>query len=282
MLSTDMLAITCGLSSAVAWGAGDFSGGFATKKGNLMGVVLFSQLLGGLLLLVTGVLYSQTDPTPSVMVWGGLAGICGVLGLLALYRGLASGRMGIVAPLSAVVTAILPLILALILEGLPKISQMVGFGLAIGAVWLISSTGSRGRIQREELTLSILAGLGFSLFFICIDRVSNEAIIWPLVACRAASVSMLTVVVLLTKGRIRLPARNQILFVIMAGIFDIVGNAFFALASHLGRLDLSVILASLYPASTIMLAWIFLKERLHHQQWVGVATAICALILIAA
>jgi uncharacterized membrane protein len=282
MLSTEMLAVTCGLSSALTWGAGDFSGGIATRRGNLMGVILFSQLLGGLLLAVMGAFYSQATPSVAMFAWGGFAGCSGALGLIALYAGLARGRMGIVAPLSAVVTALIPLVWSLFLEGLPKTTQMIGFGLALGAVWLISSTAGHDRIRKEELTLPVLAGLGFSLFFVSIDRVADAAIVWPLLACRIASVSMLTIMVLVTRGHISLPAKNQWLFVVIAGVFDIAGNTFFALASSLGRLDLAAILSSLYPASTVMLAWIFLRERLHRRQWVGVATAVCALVLIAA
>jgi len=279
MISTETLAITFGLGSAVAWGAGDFSGGYASRKGNLLGVILISQFLGGALLATMAMLFSETIPPSTHLFYGFLAGIFGNLGLVALYKGLAQGRMGIVAPLSAVLTALVPIGYSALYEGLPTITQLLGFGFFMIAVWLLSSSGAGIRMSLSEFLLSLVAGLGFGFFFIFIDRANDLSIFWPLVGARFASVSILLLIILIG-GKSAKPLPGQLIFIGITGVLEAAGNAFFSIASHLGRLDISAVLGSLYPAATVMLAWFFLKERLDMKQWVGVAGAFVALILI--
>jgi len=279
LISSETIAVFCGLGSAAAWGAGDFSGGFASRKGNLLGVVLLSQLLGGLILAVMALVFSETIPPSEHLFYGILAGIFGNFGLIALYKGLAQGRMGIVAPLSAVLTALIPIGYTAFFKGLPTTTQLLGFLCFIVAVWLLSSVGAGFRMTLNELFLSISAGLGFGFFFIFIDRANDLSIFWPLVGARIASVSPLFLIILMS-GKSAKPLPGQWIFIVITGILDAAGNALFSMAAHLGRLDVSAVLGSLYPASTVMLAWFFLKERLHQKQWIGVATAFAALILI--
>jgi len=279
LISSETIAVFCGLGSAAAWGAGDFSGGFASRKGNLLGVVLLSQLLGGLILAIMALVFSETIPPFEHLFYGIIAGIFGNFGLIALYKGLAQGRMGIVAPLSAVLTALIPIGYTAFFEGLPTITQLLGFLFFIVAVWLLSSVGAGFRMTLKELFLSIAAGLGFGLFFIFIDRANDLSIFWPLVGARVASVSFLFIIILMS-GKSAQPLTGQWIFIVITGILDAAGNAFFSMAAHLGRLDVSAVLGSLCPAATVLLAWFFLKERLHQKQWIGVATAFAALILI--
>lgn len=280
MISSEVLAIAYGLSSAVIWGAGDFSGGFATKRNNVYSVIIVSQLVGGALLVVLALFLAEKIPSLNNLLWGGLAGISGAFGLVALYSSLACGRMGIVAPVSAVIAAALPVIVALFHEGIPEPSQLVGFGIAIISVWLLSRSNNNAKIQMRELFLPVMAGLGFGLFFILIDRVSEDAILWPLVVARIASISLLSIVITVRQQR-EMPTRNQLPIIALVGIFDTGGNTFFALATQVGRLDISAVLASLYPAATVLLAWLILKERLMYQQWIGVIAALGAIILVA-
>jgi drug/metabolite transporter (DMT)-like permease len=213
------------------------------------------------------------------LLLAGTAGVVGVIGLVALYSGFASGRIGVVAPIAAVVAAIMPIAAGLLTEGLPSTSQLAGFGLGLVAVWLISSSGDGGSLRPRELGLATIAGLGFGLFFILIDRVSESAILWPLVAARAASVCFL-VVFATARRQLERPARNQLPIIAMAGLFDAGGNAFFLLSTRLGRLDVAAVLSSLYPAMTVLLAWIILQERLTSRQWLGVVAALAALVFI--
>ncbi len=280
MINTEVLAITYGLGSAIAWGAGDFSGGVASKNNKVMTVILYSQIIGLVSLVSAQLFFAEKAPAPAHLVWGGLAGLCGAVGMVALYRGLAMGRMGVVAPVSAVVTAIIPVIVAFFTEGLPKTTQLYGFLGALAAVWLFSSGQGRIKLIKTELGLSLLAGIGFSLFFVCIDRVSSEAILWPLLAARVVSITF-TTVFLAARGQLSVPPRAHLPAMAMAGLLDAAGNIFFALASQLGRLDVSAILASMYPASTVLLARCFLKESLSIQQRFGLLAACGALALIA-
>ncbi len=279
-MSPESLAFAYGLSSAVSWGAGDFTGGFASKRNHVFSVILISQLIGAGFLILMALGFGEQPPGFPRFFLGGLAGLCGVLGLLALYTGLSKGRMGIVAPLSAVVTAILPVIVAFLTEGLPTTSQIVGFGLALIAIWFLSYSFSGEKISPDELYLPLLAGLGFGLFFVFIDRASVDAVFWPLVGARVGSVGLMSLMTLLG-NKPWIPSRNAVPFVALAGVLDALGNAFFALATQVGRLDISAVLASFYPAATVLLAWFILKERLQWPQWVGVTIALFSLALIA-
>jgi drug/metabolite transporter (DMT)-like permease len=279
-MSPETLAFTYGLSSAVAWGAGDFTGGFATKQNNVFSVILVSQFVGGVFLVLLALCFGEPVPEFPRFLLGGVAGFCGVLGLVALYTGLAKGRMGIVAPLSAVVTAVLPVIVALLTEGLPTTMQLAGFGMALVAIWFLSYSFSGPAVRPGELYFPVLAGLGFGLFFIFIDRAIGESVLWPLVGARIVSVGLMSLVILIKRQSLS-STKGQMGFMVLAGIFDASGNAFFAIATKLGRLDISAVLSSFYPAGTILLAWLILKERLQWSQWVGVVIALVSLGLIA-
>ncbi len=280
MLSTDFLAVTYGLGSAIIWGAADFSGGFASRRGNILSIVFFSQLIGLCFLLFLSIFFPEPEIGVRYMACGSLAGVGGVLGIIALYTALADGRMSIVAPLSAIVTALVPICFSFITEGFPKMTQLVGMGVAIASVWILSWQKAESGVSKRELYLSIFAGLGFGLFFICVDQASEGGIIRPLIAAKFTSVFLFTMI-LIKKRLVPAPKPSQFLYIFLAGMLDSIGNALFALASSLGRLDISAVLSSLYPASTVLLAWLVLKERLHGRQWIGVFTAGSALLLIA-
>jgi len=282
MISSETLAVTYGLGSAMAWGAGDFSGGFASRKGNMMAVILLSQLIGGMMLTTIAVTCSEAIPAMEQLCYGALAGVCGSLGLTVFYKGLVLGRMGIVAPLSAVLTALVPMGYAAFFQALPSMGQLLGLFLVLVAVWMLSSsTNNNLKMTRLELVVSLAAGLGFGFFFVFIDQANDHAIFWPLVAARLASVSTLICITLLGKKRAT-PLRGQWIFIILCGLLDACGNALFSMSSNLGRLDIAAVLGSLYPIATVALAWFFLSERLDRQQWAGVALAFVALFFITA
>ena len=282
MIGPETMAIAYGLSSAIAWGSGDFSAGFASRKSSVVSVVLFSQLIGAVFLFLLAMIFSAALPPLRDMLFGGLAGFFGVLGLMALYEGLSRGRMGIVAPLSAIVTALVPIGFSFFNEGLPRPSQILGLGLALSSVWLLSFTKSEEKKHRfTEFTLPLLSGLGFGLFFILIDTASHTSILWPLVGTRCVSLIMMSIL-FISSSSARVPQKAQLSFIALAGICDVLGNMFFALATNMGRLDISAMLSSLFPAATVTLAWLFLKEKLNRHQWCGVVVALAALFLISA
>lgn len=278
-MRAELAVILLGLVSAASWGAADFSGGVATKRTNVYSVIIFSQLIGAVFLIGLAVLLSAHIPAPDDIKLGSIAGISGAIGLIFLYRGLAGGSMAVVAPIAALVTAIIPVFFGIINEGLPSVIQLLGFILALTGVWLISQTGSRSKINVREITYPLIAGFFFGLFFILIDQLSGNAILWPLAAARIASVIVMIVIALTMRVR-ELPAVSQLPIIALAGLLDVGGNVFFALATTFGRLDIAAVLASLYPASTVLLAYTILKERLTIWQWFGISFALIAVVLI--
>lgn len=214
------------------------------------------------------------------ILWGSLAGISGGIGLLALYHSLSVSRMGVVAPVAAVSNAIVPVTFGMLLEGFPAASQMLGFMFAFTGVWLITKEEDGTTFYLGNLKLPLLAGMGFGLFMIFIDHIEGDAIFWPLVGARIASLTMFAAASLWTRRR-EIPETRHLPLIVLAGVFDTGGNVSYALAAHAGRLDVAAILTSMYPAATVLLAWIFLKERLSRSQWLGVFAVLIAVVLIA-
>lgn len=151
--------------------------------------------------------------------------------------------------------------------------------MALAAVWLLSGAAGDTGVHRAELGYAFLAGSGFAFFFILIDQANETAIFWPLTAARIASVTCLAIYIAIRRIWQR-PTRDQLPLIVLSGLLDALGNGFFALSARFGRLDFAAVLASLYPASTVLLARIVLHERLNLAQWLGVVTALLALILI--
>ena len=280
MFSGELAAVVFGLASALTWGAGDFSGGVASKRAPVFGVLAIGHGVGLVLLIVLALVWGEAIPPAADLAWGLAAGLAGAVGVAALYRALAVGQMGIVAPLSAVLTAALPALFGVLTQGLPGARTLAGFGMALLAIWLIAGTGGAGG-ARDGLGLALLAGCGFGLFFILVHRAGASAVFWPLVAARAGSFGLVLPLALGKRpflgGDLRL-----LVPILLSGALDVAGNAFFVLAGQAGRLDVAAILAALYPASTVLLARYLLGERMSPVQQAGLAFTGCAALLIAA
>ncbi|MDQ3707553.1 MAG: DMT family transporter [Chloroflexota bacterium] len=277
----EVLAVVYGLASALTWGAGDFSGGLATRRANPYIVVAISQGLGLLLLLALALLVGEPLPPQIDLMWGALAGLAGGIAVLLLYRALAVGQMGIAAPITAVLAAVGPVIFSAFTEGAPSELQLAGFVIAVLGVWLLSRpSGPLGK--PEGIGLAVLSGLAIGAFLILLQQAGTTALFWPLVAARAASLLMMTALVLLNHRAGEFPRRRTFPLVLLTGAMDAAGNAFFVLAAQVGRLDVATVISSLYPASTILLAAVILKERVTRLQVVGIIAALAAIALIAA
>ena len=274
------IASLLSLGAAISWGAGDFSGGLASKKSNVYGVVLGAHTVGLIFTAAVALLWGDPWPGAHAIYWGLGAGISGGIGLVSLYRSLAIGTMGINAPVASVVTGILPVAFTFLTLGLPSRLQLAGFGLALLSIWLISMpSGSIGR--PKGLGLAILAGFGFSGFLVCIKMAGEVAKFWPLVGARVGSLALM--VLFITIGRVRWKPRRSTWSALLAcGVFDSVGNFLFVYAATRGRLDIAAVLSSLYPASTLVLARVILKERIARFQAVGIALALASVAMIAA
>jgi drug/metabolite transporter (DMT)-like permease len=277
--------IVFGLAASLCWGSGDFSGGLASRRINATTVVIAGYTVGFVLLLALALIWREPFPAPMDLLWGGLAGVIGALGLIAFYTALASGKMGIAAPVSAVLTAMLPVLFSALTVGLPGPLRLGGFVLALLAIVLISRPERAASGRPQWIGLAVLAGLGFGCFFILISRVSLGATFWPLAIARLTSVVSLLVVMLLRRQQKQHPlsgVRRVALLVLLAGTLDALGNAFFVLAAHSGRLDVAAILSSLYPAATVLLAAVVLRERVTRIQAVGILLVLLAIPLISA
>jgi drug/metabolite transporter (DMT)-like permease len=266
------------LTAAACWGAGDFSGGLAARRSDPFRSVLYIYGIGLVaLLIVVGV---RKEPLPAApdMLWGALAGLFGMVGILFLFRAFAMGRMGIVAPVSGVLATAMPVLFNAITEGLPGLPQLLGFVVALVGIWLLSRPERLGG-RPAGLGLAVMAGLGFGGFFIALDQVSNNATFWPLVAGRAACCTVLLLFALVTRRSLSVEAAPWGFF-LPAGLLDVGGNLFFLLAIQNGRLDAAAVLGSLYPAITALLARLTLKESITRMQAIGVSAAILAIVLI--
>jgi drug/metabolite transporter (DMT)-like permease len=274
----ELSTVAFALAASITWGAGDFSGGFATRRAQVLSVVVGAYTVGFLMLIALALIWSEPFPVTLDLIWGSVAGLAGAVGLVAFYQGLAVGRMGIVAPLAAMLSAATPVLFGAFVEGLPGPLQLIGFVLAFIAVGLISGLGVvKGR--PEGLGLALIAGLGFGSFFILISRVSHGSVFWPLAAARLSSLLFLLAVVLIRHQKV-LAEKTVWPVVLLAGGLDTAGNVFFVLATHVGRLDVAAILSSLYPAVTVLLATIILKERVTRLQALGILVAVVAIPLI--
>ncbi len=268
------------LLASAAWGAADFSGGLATRRSQVFGVVVSTQGLGLVLLVVLALLWREPMPPVADLLTGAAAGLTGVVGLAALYMALAAGQMGLAAPLIAVLAGVIPVVYGIFQEGWPDAFQIAGFGIALAGVWLISRSGGASGGRLGGLGLALIAGIGFGGFFILIDSVRSDAVFWPLVAARMASTPLMAGIALLRRQSL-LSVRAILPVILAAGVLDALGNTFFVLATDAGRLDIATVLSSLYPVSTVILARVVLKEQLTRSQTVGVLLSILAIVLIA-
>ena len=269
---------TLGLVAGGAWGAGDFTGGLAARRANVFGVVVVGYTFGLLVMISIVALKQESIPPRSSLLWAICAGLIGGVALAAFYAGLAAGKMGVVAPVAAVLTAAAPVVFAWFHEGLPHRYQIAGFALALIALWLVSRPEQSG--PPEGFGLAIFSGLGFGAYLILIHMAGKEAVYWPLATSRAASVVSLLAGSLAFR-KFRLPARPQVPLCAAAGILDAFGLACFLLAARSGRFDVAAVLSSLYPAVTALLASVLLKEHMSTWQRWGMIAALVSVVLIA-
>jgi drug/metabolite transporter (DMT)-like permease len=272
-------AVLLGLASAACWGGGDFAGGLASKRSPVLGVVVVGQCAGVALVVAAALLLGERRPAPAAVAWAVAAGAAGGAGLAALYRGLAVGRMAVVAPVSAVLSAGIPVVWGALDEGMPPAPKLAGFVLALAGIWLVARAGPPGR-GREGLALALLAGCGFGAFLVFVHRGAQGGTLWPLAAARATTLS-LGLAAALARRRPWAPPRSAAPLVLVSGALDAVGNASFVLATQAGRLDVAAVLSSMYPATTVLLAAGLLRERVSRPQGAGIVAVLGAIALIA-
>jgi drug/metabolite transporter (DMT)-like permease len=272
-----------GLAASLFWGSGDFSGGLASRRAKAASVVIGGYSVGFVLLVALAVIVREPFPRPGDFLWAGLAGISGVIGLVALYAALASGKMGLTAPIAGALTAALPVLFSAFTVGLPNPLQLGGFAVALVAIFLIARPERTGEDTGSARAVgqALLAGFGFGIFFILISRVSPATTFGSLAIARGSSVLFMAALQLVQRRPVRL-SRGVAPLVLAAGGLDAVGNVFFLFAAHSGRLDVASVVSSLYPAATVLLAALILRERVRRVQGLGILLALVSIPLIAA
>ncbi|MDQ3983515.1 MAG: DMT family transporter [Actinomycetota bacterium] len=281
------MAIVLGLAAALTYGAGDFVGGLVSRRAPLFSVVLLSQIAGTALLLAAVPFFVDSGPTGSALTWGAASGAAGATGVLFLYKGLATGRMSVVAPITSVEAAVVPVFWGLATGERPSAVALAGVAVALAAVVLVAGFEPSRRAAADVRLLSpgvpdaLVAGLAFGLFFILLDGAGDDTSLWPLVGGRTASLTVLCVLVVLRRERIS-AAPGTRMPIVAAGLLDVAANLFYLLSTREGLLTIVAVLTSLYPATTILLARIVLGERMGRLQIGGLALAATGVVMMAA
>jgi drug/metabolite transporter (DMT)-like permease len=272
-----LLAALC----AVTYGLADYSGGRATRSVASAVVTLLGQATS-LALVIAGLVIVGTPMASSHDLWWGAAGgVAGGFALVAFYSALSRGTMTMVAPITAVVSAVLPVIVGLSLGERPSGPALVGIVVACLAVALVS--GAIGTRHQEThlstVVLAAAAGVGFGFIFIAFARTADDSGLWPLVAARAASLPVLAIIVTATRPGIG-ALRSVVWLVLASGVLDMAANLFYLEASHRGLLSIVAVISSMYPVSTVCLAFGLDHERVSKSQAVGLGLAATALALV--
>jgi len=276
------MAVLLALCSATTYGVGDFLGGMAAKRASAAAVLLWSHLAGLCLLLGTTV-FVAGHASPHDLVLGAVGGLGGAIGVGLLYTALSIGPMSAVAPVTALLAAAVPVVAGFAQGERPAAIAIFGMVAALAAIVLVSAEGG-GSMRPSDLrgvTLALGAGLGFGLFFVALSYTDDGSGMWPLVAARAASVTVVGGLALLGRIQATVPKGNTRWLTAGAGALDAGANLLYLLAIREGLLSVVSVLSSLYPASTVVLAWIILRERFAPMQRVGLLLAVPAAILMA-
>ncbi len=271
-----------GFLSALSWGAGDFVGGIVSRRAGVYRAAFYGESAGLIFLAIMLAFIREPLPGWSDLGLCALAGAIGSLGLLMLFRALTEGKMSVAAPVSALMAAVLPVIVSSATEGPPDWMKYVGFVLALAAIWLISRSDDHQKklhLHLADLWLPLLSGVCFGVYFILMHQGSRTALVWPMLAGRSAGAVVLFFFAL-AHGQLGWPGRRVASLVLLNAAGDIGGNTCYILSGQLGRLDVAAVLGSLYPGMTVLLAAILLHERLNRSQWVGILAALGAIVLM--
>jgi drug/metabolite transporter (DMT)-like permease len=282
------VAYVLALVSAALYGAADFIGGLASRRAATVLVVIVTQAAGLILLAILLPLLPDASASRPDLLWGVAAGLSGSAGVALLYRALAIGTMAIVAPTTAVCAVAIPVLAGVALGERPPAITVAGIALALVAIVLVSQQGSngpsraagvRGALLPPGLGLALLSGVAIGLFFLSLARTGAGAGLWPLLVARSVSLLLFGAIAAAQRTPLRM-APAVLGIAIAGGVLDMGANALYLVAVRGGPLTAVVTLSSLYPASTVVLAAVILRERLNRAQIAGIACALAAVLLI--
>jgi drug/metabolite transporter (DMT)-like permease len=275
------------LASAMAWGAGDFFGGMATRNAKAVGTTFISQAVGLVGLVVVSLLGAGGPIVGKDIAWGTGAGLCSMIGLGLFYEAMGRGAFGPVASVTSVVSGAIPIAIGLLLGERPSPIVLGGVCVAVLAIWLIAGEKRNPEDAHSHVAMvfALGAGLFFGGYFVLLSRAGGESGLWPLVAGRFAATIVLGQVILILgygKGDASwVPPRPSLKLAAVAGVLDATANALYFLASRHGLLSVVAVVASMYPASTILLARIAVKERVNRRRLSGMVVGLAAVSIIA-
>jgi drug/metabolite transporter (DMT)-like permease len=281
-----VLNVALAVLSSLIWGVGDYAGGKATQHAAALAVVWLSKLVS-LPLLAVYLVATYVPITPIGLAWGGLAGVAGVVGLVLFYRALSAGAMTVVAPVTGVTSAAIPVVVGLLAGERPSASRLLGVGCALLAIAMVSIAPRPPRqrqVASSRLVIAALgAGGGFALFFILIafagEAASGSAGLWPIAGSQLSALIVCSLLLLMMRPG-PWPRTVALRFTMVAGPCDMTANALFLVASRSGELSVVAPLAALYPVTTVILALLIDHERLRGVQAAGLAFAVAALVLV--
>jgi drug/metabolite transporter (DMT)-like permease len=279
-VSSSGAAAGLGLISAATWGGSDFVGGLGARRAPALLVVASGHVFSLLLMLALCLGIHLALPGSPYLFYAALGGFEGSVALAVFYRALAMGAMGLTAALTGLLTALIPVLFSLVHDGLPTPVAAVGLAMGLIAIWLItrSTTVRDVTTPPTALLLGALAGIGFGTQLILFKFASPGGILWTMTSARAAgSVAMILVLLIMPP---KAKWRGFWLTGIAAGALDTIGNLFYLRATQIGRLDVAALVCSLYPAGTILLAALVLREWPSRRQFAGIALALAAVVLL--
>jgi drug/metabolite transporter (DMT)-like permease len=275
------VTVVLGLLAAILYGVGDFAGGIAARRKGAITVLLWSYPVGAI--LMTAVLPLFPGAVDSKVVLYGIAGgAAGEVGVVLMYSLMTVAPINVISPVTAVLAAIVPVIVGVTIGERPHLSAWFGIVLGLAAVVLVSRTTDahpHGRVGPRVLVLALVSGFGFGMYFVFLARAGDDSGLWPLVISRFAS-ALLIIPLAKARGAL-LPVRGRLLGIVaLAGACDALANMCFLLASRDGLLSLASVLTSLYPATTVLLAVTLLREHTSPIQRIGLALAAGSIVLI--
>jgi uncharacterized membrane protein len=285
------VAVLLGLGAALAYGLSDFLGGLVSRRAHYAIVALVGYATACSALVAIVLLSGSPAPTPTALFWGAVSGFGAGAGTLALYRGLARGRMGVVAPLSGLGTAALPVIVGVALGDRPSALAWLGIAAALPAIWLVSTSGDGGDGGDEKGGASIaegvvdglLAGAGFAVLLVALDFAGGESGLWPVLASEASGLVVMAAFFALIRASVtdRRVSRDVLAGGVAIGLLGGAAVVCYYLSTQEGLLSIVAVLTSLYPAVTVVLAAAYLREAITRRQAVGLALAAVAVVLVA-
>jgi drug/metabolite transporter (DMT)-like permease len=290
------MEILLAMAAAGSYGVSGFTGGVLTRRAHVFVVFLLSQLVSSALLLLVVTFWADAISW-SAMSWGAAAGLAGVVGTSLLYQGLAIGRMSVVAPITAVLAAGLPVLFGVAAGERPGPAALIGVVMGLIAVVLITRAPDPAAIKtganradtlavriparsRQAIICAFGAGIGFGLFFVLLQRSPVDSGLWPLLGTRISLVASLGLAVAIRGLSVRVPADMR-LSLVGLGIVNTAADLLFLLATREGLLSLVAVITSMYPAATVALAALVLRERIARRQAVGLVIAAASVALIA-